>query len=160
MTWLEKPFWKIIQANSKEVFRPCDLAEESVNQTTLTSIQPLALYTVFMKCVSGRALSGNSICHHDVLLGWNSTLYHVPGDDQQDNRQVGAGQVRCQAHLSYSALQNACSKLQKTNSILPAWARLLKLCIGELEYNRNTFQNRFLKNLRPYKHRSFYLTVF
>lgn len=55
-----------------------------------------ALYTVqyvFMWCASGRALSGNSLCHHDVLLGWNSTLCHVPGDDQQDNREVGEGEV-------------------------------------------------------------------
>lgn len=40
-------------------------------------------------CVLGGTLSGNSLRHHDVLLGRNSTLDHVPGDDQQDNRQVG-----------------------------------------------------------------------
>lgn len=44
-------------------------------------------------CVSGRALSGNVVWHHDVLLGWNSTLYHVPDDDQQNNRQVGDAKV-------------------------------------------------------------------
>lgn len=50
---------------------------------------------------SGRALLGDSIRHHDVLLGWNSTLHLVPGDDQQNNRQVGDGQVTSgHAHLS------------------------------------------------------------
>ena len=28
-----------------------------------------------------------------MLLGWNCTLHHVPGDDQQDNRQVVDGRV-------------------------------------------------------------------
>lgn len=42
-----------------------------------------------MPCVSGWALPGDLICHHDVLLGWDSTFYPVPDDDQQDNRQVG-----------------------------------------------------------------------
>lgn len=40
-------------------------------------------------CVLGGALPGNSLCHHDVLLGWNRTLHYVSDDDRQDNRQVG-----------------------------------------------------------------------
>lgn len=40
-------------------------------------------------CHLGRAVSGHSLRHYDVLLGWNRTLHHVPGDDQQDYRQVG-----------------------------------------------------------------------
>lgn len=64
-------------------------------------------------CVSGRALSGDSLRHHDVLLGWNSPLHHVPGDDQQDNRQVGDGKVSSShSELIYLALhrQNAIAK--------------------------------------------------
>lgn len=40
-------------------------------------------------CHVGRTIPGNSLRHYDVLLGWNRALHHVPGDDQQDNRQVG-----------------------------------------------------------------------
>lgn len=40
-------------------------------------------------CAAGGAVPGNSVRHHDVLLGRSSTPDHVPADDQQDNRQVG-----------------------------------------------------------------------
>lgn len=40
-------------------------------------------------CHLGRTISRNSLRHYDVLLGWNRALHLVPGDDQQDNRQVG-----------------------------------------------------------------------
>lgn len=46
-------------------------------------------------CHLGRTISGNCLCHYDVLLGWNRALHHVPGDDQQDNRQVGHMSLIC-----------------------------------------------------------------
>lgn len=62
----------------------------TLNQSTERSVLIRChLYTILNVCVLGGTLSGDSLCHHDVLLGWNSALHHVPGDDQQDNRQVG-----------------------------------------------------------------------
>lgn len=55
-------------------------------------------------CCLGGTVSGNSVCHHDVLLGWNCPLHHVPGDDQQDNRQVGhTNLLRPALHLNSPA---------------------------------------------------------
>jgi len=44
-------------------------------------------------CSIGRAVPGLSLRHHDVLLGRDSSLRHVPDDDQPDNRQVRASSL-------------------------------------------------------------------
>lgn len=52
-------------------------------------------------CCLGGTVSGNGVRHHDVLLGRNCPLHHVPGDDQQDNRQVGRTDlIRPPLHLN------------------------------------------------------------
>lgn len=78
---------------------------KSKQEVVLICCHVCSILTVWLL---GRTISGNSLCHHDVLLGWYSTLHHVPDDDQQDNRQVGDGQDHSSCTcLIYLALMSA-----------------------------------------------------
>lgn len=61
-----------------------------------------------------------------MLLGWNSTLYNVPGDDQQDNRQVGVRSSHIK--LIYLVLHH---KMSASNDFTEKQAVISLSCAGK-----------------------------